>query len=230
MKLFYDLHIHSALSPCGDNDMTPNNIVNMSILKGLDVIAVSDHNSIKNLHSIMEVARNTDLLVIPAMEIETAENIHILALFPNLDSAEIAYNEVYKNLPDIDNDKSIFGEQLILDSMDQIICEEPRLLVNSIMLDFDDVVKLIRDVGGVAIPAHIDRSSYSVLSNLGAVPDMGFKYLELSKNANEDMYLYLGYKFIRNSDAHYLYDIFEAENSIDCKERTLDSILDIFRN
>ena len=230
MKLFYDLHIHSALSPCGDNDMTPNNIVNMSILKGLDVIAVSDHNSIKNLHSVMEVARNTDLLVIPAMEIETAENIHILALFPNLDSAEIAYNEVYKNLPDIDNDKSIFGEQLILDSMDQIICEEPRLLVNSIMLDFDDVVKLIRDVGGVAIPAHIDRSSYSVLSNLGAVPDMGFKYLELSKNANEDMYLYLGYKFIRNSDAHYLYDIFEAENSIDCKERTLDSILDIFRN
>ena len=230
MKLFYDLHIHSALSPCGDNDMTPNNIVNMSILKGLDVIAVSDHNSIKNLHSVMEVARNTDLLVIPAMEIETAENIHILALFPNLDSAEIAYNEVYKNLPDIDNDKSIFGEQLIFDSMDQIICEEPRLLVNSIMLDFDDVVKLIRDVGGVAIPAHIDRSSYSVLSNLGAVPDMGFKYLELSKNANEDMYLYLGYKFIRNSDAHYLYDIFEAENSIDCKERTLDSILDIFRN
>lgn len=230
MKLFYDLHIHSALSPCGDNDMTPNNIVNMSILKGLDVIAVSDHNSIKNLHSVMEVARNTDLLVIPAMEIETAENIHILALFPNLTSAEIAYNEVYKNLPDIDNDKSIFGEQLVLDSMDQIISEESKLLVNSIMLDFNDVVKLIRSVGGIAIPAHIDRPSYSVLSNLGAVPDMGFKYVELSKNANEDMYLYLGYKFIRNSDAHYLYDIFEAENSIDCEERTIESIFNILSN
>ena len=84
MKLFYDLHIHSALSPCGDNDMTPNNIINMSIIKGLDVIAVSDHNSIKNLYSVMEVAKNTDLLVIPAMEIETAEEVHMLSLFPTI--------------------------------------------------------------------------------------------------------------------------------------------------
>lgn len=226
MKLFYDLHIHSALSPCGDNDMTPNNIVNMSIIKGLDVIAVSDHNSIKNLYSIMEVAKNTELLVIPAMEIETAENIHILALFPDLNSAEIAYNKVYQNLPDVHNDASVFGEQLVMDNIDQIVGEEPKLLVNSIMLDFDDVVKLIRNVGGIAIPAHVDRSSYSVLSNLGAVPDMDFKYLELSKNANEDMYLYLGHKFIRNSDAHYLYDIFEAENSIECNEKTIESFFD----
>lgn len=226
MKLFYDLHIHSALSPCGDNDMTPNNIVNMSIIKGLDVIAVSDHNSIKNLYSVMEVAKNTDLLVIPAMEIETAENIHILALFPDLNSAEIAHSKIYQNLPDIQNDISVFGEQLILDNMDQIVGEEPKLLVNSIIMDFDDVVKLVRSVGGVAIPAHIDRSSYSVLSNLGAVPDMGFKYLELSKNANEDMYLYLGYKFIRNSDAHYLYDIFEAENSIECREKTIEAFFE----
>ena len=126
MKLFYDLHIHSALSPCGDNDMTPNNIINMSIIKGLDVIAVSDHNSIKNLYSVMEVAKNTDLLVIPAMEIETAENIHILALFPDLNSAEIAYSKIYQNLPDIQNDISVFGEQLILDNMDQIVGEEPN--------------------------------------------------------------------------------------------------------
>lgn len=206
--------------------MTPNNIVNMSIIKGLDVIAVSDHNSIKNLYSVMEVAKNTNLLVIPAMEIESAENIHILALFPDISSAEIAYGKVYQNLPDIKNDISIFGEQLVLDKMDQIVGNEPKLLVNSTTMDFDDVVKLVRNVGGIAIPAHIDRSSYSVLSNLGAVPDMGFNYLELSKNAKEDMYLYLGYKFVRNSDAHYLYDIFEAENSIECDKKTISAFFE----
>ena len=225
MKLFYDLHIHSALSPCGDNDMTPNNIVNMSILKGLDVIAVSDHNSIQNLYSVMDVAKKTNLIVIPAMEVETAENIHVLTLFPNIDSAEVVYKKVYDNLPNIDNNKAIFGDQLIMDAMDNVINEEYKLLVNSTMLDFDDVIKLTRNVGGIAIPAHIDRSSYSVLSNLGTVPDLDFKYLEISKSANEDMYQYLGCKFIRNSDAHYLFDIFEAENSIECEKKTLDDFL-----
>ncbi len=230
MKLFYDLHIHSALSPCGDNDMTPNNIVNMSLLKGLDVIAISDHNSIKNLYSVLEVAKDTNLLVIPAMEIETAESIHVLSLFPDVASAEIAYNEVYKNLPDIKNEKDIFGEQLIMDHLDNVIGKEDKLLVNSTLIDFDDVVKLTRSVGGVAIPAHIDRSSYSVLSNLGAVPELGFNYLELSKNANEEMFKYLNCKFIRNSDAHYLYDIFEAENAIECSEKSITAVLDALHN
>jgi len=230
MKLYYDLHIHSALSPCGDNDMTPNNIVNMSILKGLDVIAVSDHNSIKNLYSVLEVAKQMDLIVIPAMEVETAEGIHILTLFPDIDSAEKVYDVVYNKLPYIENDKEIFGEQLVMDSMDNVISEESKLLVNSTQLDFDDVVKLTRSVGGIPIPAHIDRSSYSVLSNLGAVPELGFKYLELSKNANEDMFKYLGYKFVRNSDAHYLFDIFEAENFIECKEKSLNSFFSAINN
>lgn len=230
MKLYYDLHIHSALSPCGDNDMTPNNIVNMSILKGLDVIAVSDHNSIRNLHSVLEVAKNTELLVIPAMEVESAEGVHILTLFPDIDSAEKAYQAVYDKLPNIENEKEIFGEQLVMDTLDNVVGEEPKLLVNSTMLDFDYVVRLTRSVGGIPIPAHIDRSSYSVLSNLGAVPDLGFKYLELSKNANEEMFKYLGYKFIRNSDAHYLFDIFEAENAIECQEKTIKSIFDTLNN
>ena len=230
MKLFYDLHIHSSLSPCGDNDMTPNNIVNMSLLKGLDVIAVSDHNSIKNLYSVLQVAKDTELLVIPAMEIETAESIHVLGLFPNITSAEVAYEKIYDNLPDIKNQKEIFGEQLIMNRFDNVVGEEDRLLVNSTTLDFGDVVKLIRCVNGIAIPAHIDRSSYSVLSNLGAVPDLGFHYLELSKNANEEMFKYLDYKFIRNSDAHYLFDIFEAENSIECKEKSIEAVFETLCN
>ena len=230
MKLFYDLHIHSALSPCGDIDMTPNNIVNMSVLKGLDVIAVTDHNSIKNVNSVIEVAKNTELLVIPAMEVESAEGVHIITLFKDVKSAEVAYCEIYKNLPDIKNDKEIFGEQLIMDELDNVIDEELKLLVNSTLLNFDDLVQLTRSVGGIAIPAHVDRSSYSVLSNLGAVPEMDFKYLELSKNANKDMFEYLGYKFIRNSDAHYLYDIFEAENYLECRDKTINSVFETLNN
>ena len=230
MKLFYDLHIHSALSPCGDADMTPNNIVNMSILKGLDVIAVSDHNSIKNLYPIIEVANDTDLIVIPAMEIESAENVHILSLFPNIESAECVYQKVYDKLPNIKNDKSIFGEQQILDKYDNVVGEESKLLVNSTLIDFEDVVKFVRDAGGIPIPAHIDRNSYSVLSNLGGIPDLEFKFLELSKNANKDMYTYLGHNFIRNSDAHYLWDIFEAENTLECHEKTIDAVFDVLNN
>ena len=229
MKLFYDLHIHSALSPCGDNDMTPNNIVNMSILKGLDVIAVSDHNSIKNLYAVLEVAKETDLIVIPAMEVETSENVHMLTLFKDIQSAEIVYNQIYNLLPEFKNDVQAFGEQLILDNNDCVVGQEEKLLVNSCLIDISDLVSLVRKNGGVVIPAHIDRSSYSVLSNLGAVPDLDFKFLELSKNANADMYKYLGYSFIRNSDAHYLYDIFEAENYIECADKSVSSILELFK-
>ena len=114
--------------------------------------------------------------------------------------------------------------------MDNVIGEEYKLLVNSTLLDFDDVVKLVRNAGGIPIPAHIDRSSYSVLSNLGTVPDLGFKYLELSKNANEDMFRYLGCNFIRNSDAHYLFDIFEAENALECSKKTIKSVFEALSN
>lgn len=226
MKLYYDLHIHSALSPCGDNDMTPNNIVNMSILKGLDVIAVSDHNSIKNLHAVLEVAKNTNLIVIPAMEIETSENVHMLTLFRDMDAAENAYNRIYTLLPDIKNEKEIFGEQLVINSKDEIVDYEEKLLVNSANIDIAELVELVNSVDGVVIPAHVDRSSYSILSNLGTVPDLGFRRIELSKNADEKMYEYLGYEFIRNSDAHYLYDIFEAENYLECTEKSTNSFFD----
>ena len=111
MKLYYDLHIHSALSPCGDMDMTPNNIVNMSIIKGLDIIAVSDHNSVGNVRSCLKVAERSDLVVVPAMEVETSEEVHVLCLFPDIESAEKMAEQVYAALGDIKNRPEIFGDQ-----------------------------------------------------------------------------------------------------------------------
>ena len=225
MKLFYDLHIHSALSPCGDMDMTPNNIVNMSIIKGLDIIAVSDHNSIGNAEAVISAAKGKDLLVVPAMEVETSEEVHILCLFPDISSAEKMADAVKKSLSGIKNKPEIFGRQTFMNDMDEITGEEENLLVSATSLSIDDVKRLAESVGGVAVPAHVDRNSYSVLSNLGMLPEIGFNTIEVSKNNNPENFRYLNKKILQNSDAHYLGDISEPENFIELPEKTTEALL-----
>ncbi len=217
MSFYYDLHIHTALSPCGDDDMTPNNIVNMSILKGLDVIAITDHNSARNVRACFECAKNTPLILLPGMEIETSEEVHITALFDNPDSAEKLDTIVSKNMPQIKNRTDIFGYQNIIDSRDNTVGEISNLLTVATAMSINDVFYTVNSLGGVAIPAHIDKSSYSLLSNLGFIPeDINFpvfeiknpeKQPEIEKNHN------LGTaKIIHNSDAHFLWDIHEKQH------------------
>lgn len=220
MKFYYDLHIHSALSPCGDMDMTPNNIVNMAVLKGLDIIAVSDHNSVGNVRAVMEVAKDKPITVVPAMEIETSEEVHVLCLFSDIESAEMVEAELKAKFPFIENRPEIFGEQAFMNSEDEITGYEKQLLATATILTIDDVKALADKVGGIAIPAHVDRSSYSVLSNLGVFPDIGFNTIEVSKKTTPENYEYLHRKIIQNSDAHYLEDISESEQQIDLYECT----------
>ena len=226
MKLYYDLHIHSALSPCGDMDMTPNNIVNMSIIKGLDIIAVSDHNSVGNVRSCMKVAEGKDIVVVPGMEVETSEEVHVLCLFPDIESAEKMAGAVYAALGDIKNRPEIFGEQAFMDVEDEICGTEEKLLVTATTLSIDKVKKLADECGGVAVPAHLDRSSYSALSNLGMLPDIGFNTVEVSKKTLPENFSYLGKKIIQNSDAHYLEDISEPECSIDLPEKSAAALIE----
>lgn len=210
LKLYYDMHIHSALSPCGDNDMTPNNIVNMSIIKGLDVISVTDHNSCGNVRAVMEVAGDR-LLVIPGMEIETSEEVHVVCYFREITDCEKMHKEVKKHMPKIKNDEKIFGEQLYMNSEDEVIGREENLLVTATDLDIFEVFELAKKFNGVAIPAHIDRSSYSVLSNLGFIPpELEIPTVEITpKNRQKYEDEYKKYNIISNSDAHYLEDIQE---------------------
>ena len=230
MKLYYDLHIHSALSPCGDMDMTPNNIVNMSIIKGLDIIAVSDHNSVGNVRSCMKVAEDSDLVVVPGMEVETSEEVHVLCLFPDIESAEKMAEQVYAALGDIKNRPEIFGEQAFMDVEDEICGTEEKLLVTATSLSIDKVKAIADEVGGVAVPAHLDRSSYSALSNLGMLPDIGFNTVEVSKKTLPENYAYLGKKIIQNSDAHYLEDISEPECAIDLPEKSAAALIEWLKN
>lgn len=227
MKLSYDLHIHSCLSPCGDNDMTPNNIVNMSIIKGLDVIAVCDHNSCGNVRAITQAAAEK-ILVVPAMEIETAEEVHIACYFPDIEAAEAMWKQVKKSMYGIKNNPEIFGNQYYMDSKDNIIGEEELLLVSACGLDIYKVFSMVKELGGVAVPAHVDRSSYSIISNLGFIPpDLNISTIEITAERVERMKCeYKHLNIITNSDAHYLENISERENFINLNGKTSKDLIE----
>lgn len=224
MKYAVDLHIHTALSPCADNDMTPNNIVNMAILKGLDAIAVTDHNTTGNLEAVSLCARKSGLVFIPGMEVESCEEVHLICLLPDLNSAWMLQEKVSQALPVIENRTDIFGRQYFMDENDQIIGEEDRLLINATSLTSDDIFLLVRSLGGAVIPAHVDRPANSMLSNLGWIPqELDIKYLELSGKC--DKYAYKEahpeldrYQLIKSSDAHNLGDILERESLLEIPE------------
>lgn len=228
MKLTYDFHIHTALSPCGDASMTPNNIVNMALLNGLDVIAVTDHNTCENVRAVIQVAQETELLVLPGMEIETREEIHVVCLFSTLDAVYNMQREVYERLPTRKNPEKIFGEQLILDDKDEVVGHLDRLLTFATDLSIDELQKLVIQNEGAFIPAHIDRPSYSILSNLGMIPvNMHISTLEISRHANYEAYAqkYGDYLLLQSSDSHDLGYIGICSRQIEVSERTVQSVI-----
>ena len=223
MLLKYDFHIHSCLSPCGDFDMTPSNIAGMAKLAGYDVVALSDHNSTKNCAAFLKACQNYGITGIPGMELCTQEEVHVLCLFPDLDCASSFDEYVYKRLPDIKNKPDLFGEQLIMDENDHITGMESKLLISATDIGIYEVGALVDKLGGVAIPAHINRTSFSILSNLGFYDaTLGFNVVEFSIDAepgkivakNPDL---AGVRFIVNSDAHMLAAIPDASRVIETR-------------
>ena len=230
MKVYYDFHIHTCLSPCGDNDMTPNNIVNMAALKGLDAIAITDHNCGHNARAAIEAAKELPLTVIPGMEIETSEEIHMVALFETVEAMEKMQDMVLSKLPPVKNKPALFGEQIIMDKHDKVIDFKEQFLITACSMDIFEVTKNVRTLGGVIFPAHIDKSSYSVLSNLGSIPpELEFKTVEIKKKPIPQSLINDGvvsnFNVLHNSDAHYLWDISEKENYIECKSTEIKDIL-----
>jgi len=236
MKLYYDLHIHTALSPCGDNEMSPMNIINMAILKGLDIIAITDHNSVKNCLPCLEAAKGKDILVIPGMEIQTKEEVHLLCLFKNIESA-LEFGHIIDGLiPDVPNKPDFFGEQLVFDVDGNIVDKENRLLISSANINIDKVFAMVSELDGIVIPAHIDKKNYSIISNLGFLPiNIDVAAVELSKNCNKEQYIsnnkYLeSYNIIINSDAHYLGDISERINYMDISNKNIEEVFKFLKS
>lgn len=228
MKLYYDLHMHSCLSPCGDRDMTPNNIVNMSLLKELDVIALSDHNSAKNIQAVRKVAEGTGLLVIPAIEVCTMEEVHILCLFYSFEQCEAFGKYLYDLLPPVMNQPDIFGEQWVMNEQDEVVGSVDKLLINAANLSIDRLLSVLPEYDGFAIPAHVDKSSYSIIANLGFLPpEYGFPCIEVK---NPPFSGDFSGKIITNSDAHYLEHIAERERFLEVPEKTIRAVIDTLRS
>ncbi|MBR4020482.1 MAG: PHP domain-containing protein [Firmicutes bacterium] len=231
LSLTYDLHIHSCLSPCGDDDMIPANIAGMASIIGLDVIAVTDHNSCKNVPAVMEAASEYGITVIPGMELTTAEEVHVVCLFETLEDAMAFDSYVYDHILPFPNKPEIFGQQQICNSTDQILGEVEYLLINATDISFDQVFDLVKNYHGIMIPAHVDKDTTSLISNLGFIPpDSQFTCAEVKNLAKLDklkeQHPYLNQcKIISNSDAHYLEHINEPVNRIHAKSREIKDIL-----
>ncbi|MPM18696.1 hypothetical protein SDC9_65109 [bioreactor metagenome] len=236
MKYAYDLHMHSCLSPCGDGQMTPNNLVGLSKLAGLDVIALTDHNTCKNTPAAIAVGDHFGILVLPGMELNTAEEIHVLCLFEELEGAMAFDALVETRLVKVKNDIEVFGNQTVMDEDDNAVLEYPWLLTMATDITVEEAPHLVASFGGVAVPAHVDRDAYSILSVLGAIPsELDFKTIELSRNGGRDKLAAIApklterYGIIENSDAHYMEAIPEPNIHMELLNLTRKDVLDAIR-
>ena len=226
-RLFCDLHIHSCLSPCGDALMTPNNIVGMAFIKQLDVIAVCDHNSARNLPAVKEVADMMNVLLLPGMELTTKEEAHMLCYFRSVEECMAFSQEVYGHLPPIENNEKFFGRQQVMNAQDEEIAVEERLLISALSWSFEECSERIKAAGGLCVPAHINRGSSGVLGALGFLPqNVYYDALEISKKAPMPPVSLDGYRLLESSDAHYLENILEPEFFIEAKERSVEAIFE----
>lgn len=215
-KYYYDFHIHSCLSPCGDNDSTPNNIVGMGVLNGLNIMALTDHNTTLNCPAFFAAAKRNGIIPIAGMELTTAEDIHVVCLFEELGDA-MDFNEVInkKRIP-IKNRVDIFGEQLILNENDEVIGHEDNLLSNATEVTIDETPELVKAFRGICYPAHIDRDANGILAVLGFFPPSPkFDCIEIRSPEKTEKIVsdhnLQDKRVIISSDAHYLWDIKEKK-------------------
>ncbi len=230
MNFFADLHIHSCLSPCGDNDMTPGNILGMAVVKGLEIVAISDHNAARNLPAAEKIAAAYGLLLVPAIEITTSEEVHMLGYFPDVQTA-VDFGAMLKtHLPPGKNKPAFFGEQLVMNEDDEVIDHEDALLIGATDLSLEECAAKVRAVGGVPVPAHINRGSNGLLVNLGMMPPSPtFTTVEVWRHLPCPMEPMENKHVLHSSDAHYLEDIQEPEFSLRLPEKSVAALLDWMR-
>lgn len=211
--------------------MTPGNIAGMAAVKELNVAALTDHNTCRNCPPFLKQAESCGILAIPGMELCTREEVHVLCLFEELEGALEFDDYVYRHLFKIKNKEEIFGEQLLINEEDEIWGKEEYLLINAADIGFDEVYGLVRSYGGIMIPAHIDKSSTSLMSNLGFIPpDSSFTCAEIKEEGKvrelKEKHPYLDRcRIIHNSDAHYLEHINEPVHFLQVEEMNRKEIL-----
>ena len=211
MKEFtYELHLHSCLSPCGDDLMTPNNIAGMAMLNGVQIAALTDHNTARNCPAFFEACTKVGVIPVAGMELTTAEEIHMLCLFATLEEAMAFDAVVAEHRMKIKNRPAIFGEQQILNGDDELIGIEEDLLIAATDLDLDSAAALVHQMGGACLPAHVDKQANGLIGILGMFPPTPvFRAAELHDMSNREAYIMKypemqGLVILQNSDAHAL--------------------------
>jgi PHP family Zn ribbon phosphoesterase len=224
-----DLHMHTCLSPCAGLDMYPSAIVGRAVAEKLDVIAICDHNASENVPHVIRAAWGRELVVLPGMEITSSEEVHLLALFDNMDGLRRLQDIVYSHLPG-ENDESRFGCQAIVNESDEVEGFNERLLIGATELALADLIRYLHAFGGLAVASHIDRESFSVISQLGFVdPEIPFDALEISGRTGlaggRRKYPGLaGYPFLISSDAHRIEEIGSGCTEIFLKEPSVHEL------
>jgi PHP family Zn ribbon phosphoesterase len=213
MKKFRaDLHVHTVLSPCADVAMIPPLIVQNALEHNIDLIAITDHNSSANVRAVQKAAEATNLTVLPGMEVQSREDVHLLTLFEDLDALEAWQEQVNNSLSDLPNQPGFFGEQFVVDETGEFIRNETRLLITSSGLTIDEIFDRVDSLGGLVIPAHVERFSYGLFPTLGLITDKWqLLALEISRHITPEKALATypalrKYELIQDGDVHQLDD------------------------
>ncbi len=205
-----DLHVHTVLSPCAAREMIPPLIVRQALARGLDLIAITDHNASANADAVRRAAAGTTLGVVPGMEIQTTEEVHVLCLFDTGEQLLAWQQQVDARLPPGCNLPDLFGEQFVVDETGGLLRRETRLLAGSVAMRFHEVIREVRRQGGLAIPAHVDRPAYSLSANLGfPPPGLSMDALEISAHttpaaARQGFPWLADYPLVQGGDVHHL--------------------------
>lgn len=217
-----DFHIHSCLSPCASLEMSPLSIVRQARQVGLNAVALTDHNCAFNLPAFKAVCDREGMDCLLGMEVTTVEEAHMLCLFDSLDAALELGGKVYESLPSVLNDPGRFGDQPIIDENEEVLGFADKFLINASTYDVGSLLELVHGLGGLFVPAHIDRNVFGIISQLGFLPDEEFDAVELT--ASGDPELALEYPIMRNSDSHLLDGIGSAFTNYEVERLTVGEI------
>ncbi|HJH60529.1 MAG TPA: PHP domain-containing protein [Bacteroidetes bacterium] len=223
-----DLHLHTVLSPCGDIYMSPSAIVEQAKKLHLDAIAITDHNTTRQVKVTRQLGIENGLLVIGGVEITTMEEAHALAYFETDEQLDAFQEFLDAHLPHIPNDEERFGYQLIVDKDEEVVGEEACLLLTALDAGLDELYDKVHEIGGLFVPAHVNKPAYSLMSQLGFVPpDIKADALEISKHVRKEDFLkkfaYLKrFSFIKSSDAHFIHIIGEVHSILNMYDLTFD--------
>ena len=222
-KFRADLHVHTVLSPCAEIEMLPPLIISEAKIRGIDLIAITDHNASANITAVQKAALGSGITVLPGMELQTKEEVHVICIFDTIDQIIQFQIIVDQKLPSIKNRPDFFGDQLVVDENGDFIRKEEQLLITSTALSLNEAYHLVDEIGGIFIPAHVNRKANGLLEILGFVPDdIPILALEISKHISpkeaKEKYPQINmFEIIQNGDVHRLSEfigttIFEIEN------------------